>query len=124
METLTLKGSLNGDKVIDKLFNGLNLQNLKWLELSDNQLDCEGCSAINYSLTRSKLDYLELINCSLTEKKCLLLFEGLDLCWFKTKDSIQLDKNTLISNDGLKIINKAVINSGFILKLNDLGFEI
>jgi len=110
--------------VLEKLFNGLNLKDLKWLELSDNHLDCDGCSAINFCLLRSKIDYLELINCSLTEKKCLLLFEGLDLCYFKTKDSIQLDKNTRMSSHGLQIINNAVINSGFILHLCDLGFDI
>lgn len=80
LETLTLKQSLNDEKVIEKLFNGLNLKDLKWFELSDNHLDCDGCSAINFCLLRSKIDYLELINCSLTEKKCKLLFEGLDLC--------------------------------------------
>lgn len=47
LETLTLKGSLHDDKVLEKLFNGLNLKDLRWLELSDNSLDADGCSAIN-----------------------------------------------------------------------------
>ena len=65
-----------------------------------------------------------MVNCKLTEKKVICLFNGLDLCWFKTKDSINLDNNTLISGTGLQIINNAVINSGFVLSFEDLGINV
>lgn len=124
LETFAIKGSLKEVKVVEKLFTGLNLHELKWFELSDTPLNVEDCIAVNSCLSRANLDYLELNNCNLTEKSCQVLFAGLDLCWFKTKDSINIDNNTLVSCTGLEYINNAVINSGFVLHFEDLGINM
>lgn len=52
------------------------------------------------------------------------MFKDLNLKSFKSKESINLDENNLLTEMGLQIINKAIKKSGIKLNYLDIGLNI